>query len=93
MLDRLAQEYEGRTVVAVCHAGVILASMRLLLGIGRPGTGARLVATNTGLTEWEWEPGLGRWTLHSFNEVSHLLPLVRPQAGPERPAATGSGAA
>ena len=29
---RLAVEYEGRTVVAVCHAGVIMASMRLLLG-------------------------------------------------------------
>jgi probable phosphoglycerate mutase len=91
VLDRLAREYEGRTVVAVCHAGVILASMRLLLGIGRPGTGARLVATNTGLTEWEWEPGPGRWTLHSFNEVSHLLPAgPAPQPVPaSKPEATG----
>jgi probable phosphoglycerate mutase len=76
MLVRLAREYEGRTVVAVCHAGVIMASIRLLLGIGRVGVGARLQPTNTGLTEWEWESEPGRWTLHSFNETSHLLPTI-----------------
>jgi broad specificity phosphatase PhoE len=77
VLERLAKEYGGRTVVAVCHAGVIMASMRMLLGVGQPGTGARLQPTNTGLTEWEWQPGPGRWTLHSFNEASHLLPGKR----------------
>jgi probable phosphoglycerate mutase len=79
MLERLAKEYEGRTVVAVCHAGVIMASLRVVLGIGRPGTGARLAPTNTGLTEWEWEPRPGRWTLHSFNETSHLRTIVSPR--------------
>ena len=39
-LDRLAREYTGQTVVAVCHAGVIMASMRLLLGVPAPWTGA-----------------------------------------------------
>jgi probable phosphoglycerate mutase len=73
MLGRLAREYEDRTVVAVCHAGVIMASMRVLLGFAQPGTGTRLQPTNTGLTEWEWEPEPRRWTLHSFNETSHLL--------------------
>jgi broad specificity phosphatase PhoE len=72
VLQRLAQEYEGRTVVAVCHAGVIQASLRVLLGAGPVGTGARVKPTNTGLTEWGWEPGPGRWTLHSFNETCHL---------------------
>jgi probable phosphoglycerate mutase len=74
VLERLAHEYDGRTVVAVCHAGVIMASLRVLLGSGRPGTGARAQPTNTGLTEWEWEPDPGRWTLHSFNETCHLFP-------------------
>ena len=64
----------GRTVVAVCHAGVIQASLRVLLGAGPVGTGARVKPTNTGLTEWGWEPGPGRWTLHSFNETCHLHP-------------------
>ena len=54
-LDRLAREYEGRTVVAVCHAGVIMASMRLLLGILHADISAQLRPTNTGLTEWEHE--------------------------------------
>jgi broad specificity phosphatase PhoE len=91
VLERLAQEYEGRTVVAVCHAGVIAASVRLLLGVSRPGTGGRLAPTNTGLTEWDWEPEPGRWTLHSFNEASHLLPIARAAAAgrASRPEPTG----
>jgi broad specificity phosphatase PhoE len=81
MLGRLAQEYEGQTVVAACHAGVIMASMRVLLGIPRTGQSTRLQPTNTGLTEWGWDPGRGQWTLHSFNEASHLLALFRAHAG------------
>jgi probable phosphoglycerate mutase len=78
MLDRLAAEYDGRTVVAVCHAGVIMASLRVLLGMPRSAaSAARLQPTNTGLTEWEHDPVLDRWSLHSFNETSHLLSLVR----------------
>jgi probable phosphoglycerate mutase len=73
MLERVAHDYEGQTVVAVCHAGVIMASMRVLLGIPHPGSGARLRPTNTGLTEWEHDASLDRWTLHSFNDASHLL--------------------
>jgi probable phosphoglycerate mutase len=75
MLLRVADDYKGRTVVAVCHAGVIMASVRMLLGIPHPGTGARLRPTNTGLTEWEHDLTLDRWTLHSFNETGHLLDL------------------
>jgi broad specificity phosphatase PhoE len=93
VLERLAQAYEGRTVVAVCHAGVIMASMRVLLGIKQPVNGARLAPTNTGLTEWGWEPQRGRWTLHTFNEACHLVPsprLTPAQAGQaSRPAPTG----
>lgn len=72
-LARLADEYAGRTVVAVCHAGVIMASMRLLLGILHADVSAQLRPTNTGLTEWEHDPIGGTWTLRSFNESVHLL--------------------
>jgi probable phosphoglycerate mutase len=81
-LERVARDYEGQTVVAVCHAGVIMASMRVLLGIPYCSCG-RLRPTNTGLTEWEHDASLDRWTLHSFNEASHLLGLA-PLGGPER---------
>lgn len=75
VLRRLAVEHSGKTVVAVCHAGVIGASLRVLLGIPHPGPGSRVQPTNTGLTEWEHDPALDRWTLHAFNETAHLLEL------------------
>jgi len=78
MLDDIARDHVDQHVVAVCHAGVIMASLRILLGIPRPGTGAQLRPTNTGLTEWEHDASLDRWTLHSFNEASHLLGLDPP---------------
>lgn len=71
-LDHLSREHEGRTVVAVCHGGVIAASMRLLLGTDPDGHG-RVQPSNTGITEWEWEPDPDRWTLHAFNDTAHLL--------------------
>lgn len=76
VLERLGEEHEGRTVVAVCHAGVISASVRMLLGTHQQASGARLHPSNTGLTEWEWEPDPGRWTLHTFNEATHLQRLA-----------------
>jgi probable phosphoglycerate mutase len=75
-LCRLAKEYEGKTVVAVCHAGVIMASLRVFLGIPHPGTGNRLRPSNTGLTEWEHDAEHDRWTLHTFNEAVHLLAVT-----------------
>ncbi len=75
MLERMIREHEGQTVVAVCHAGVVMATMRLLLTIPRTGSRARMQPTNTGLTEWEHDPALGRWTLHRFNDASHLVTL------------------
>lgn len=75
MLERVASEYAGKTVVAVCHAGVIMASIRNLLGVPHPGTGTKLRPTNTGMTEWEHDDELGGWALHSFNEATHLIGL------------------
>ena len=75
MLERVSREYPDQTVVAVCHAGVIMASVRLLLGVPHPGTGAQLRPSNTGLTEWEHDAELDRWMLHSFNDAGHLAGL------------------
>jgi broad specificity phosphatase PhoE len=75
MFERITEEFTDRTVVAVCHAGVITASMRVLLGIPHPGTGTRMRPTNTGRTEWEHDHGFDRWTLHSFNGSTHLFAL------------------
>jgi broad specificity phosphatase PhoE len=75
-LERLARDHVDQTVVAVCHAGVIMASVRAIFDIPHPGTRARLQPTNTGLTEWEHDPLLDRWTLRTFNDASHLLDLT-----------------
>ncbi len=77
-LERVARDHADQTVVVVCHAGVIQASVRVLFGVPHPGTGAQLRPTNTGLTEWHHDRSTGRWTLHSFNEADHLLGLARP---------------
>jgi broad specificity phosphatase PhoE len=74
-LDRFVREYADQTVVAVCHAGVIMASMRILLAIADRGASAQLRPTNTGLTEWAYDPARNRWTLHTFNDAAHLLRL------------------
>lgn len=71
VLDRLASEHAGQTVVAVAHAGLIMAAMRLRLGILEPAISAQLRPSNTGLTEWECTDGT--WTLRSYNEAVHLL--------------------
>ena len=75
VLDRLATEHADRTVVAVCHRGGLAASVRRLLGTGEDADGS-IQPTNTGLTEWEWDAGRARWTLHAFIETSHLLDLA-----------------
>jgi probable phosphoglycerate mutase len=74
--EEIAAEFADQTVVAVCHAGVIMASIRVLFGIAHPRNETRLRSSNTGMTEWEYEPDFDRWTLHSFNEHTHLLNLA-----------------
>ena len=78
MLQRMAADHPDETVVAVCHAGVITAAVRGVLGIPHEGDGAQLRPSNTGLTELEHDPVLDRWTLDSFNETAHLLALATP---------------
>jgi probable phosphoglycerate mutase len=74
--EQIAVDFADQTVVAVCHAGVIMASIRVLFGLPHPGTGTQFRPVNTGLTEWEYDPNVDRWTLHSFNERTHLLGLL-----------------
>lgn len=69
-LAGLAAAYEGRTVLAVSHAGFIMASMLVLLDIPRPGNTTWLDPDNTGITEWAF--GKGQWRLIRFNDTAHL---------------------
>ncbi len=74
VMTRLAAEHRRRTVMAVCHAGVIAASLRVRLGAPGAAHSPRLLPTHTGLTEWEFDDTLSRWTLRSYNDARHLEP-------------------
>lgn len=91
MLDRMAREYRDQRVVAVCHAGVIMASLRILLGVATA-SDTQMRPTNTGLTEWSYDPDRQRWTLHTFNDAAHLLSLEAARLRAEgREAETATG--
>jgi probable phosphoglycerate mutase len=66
-----AERHAGRTVVAVTHAGFIVASLLVLFDIPRPGTGAYLEPAHTSLTEWEVSSAT--WTLVRYNDIAHML--------------------
>ena len=70
-MHRFATDHAGQTVVAVTSAGVIAASLRLRFS-GGPAGGPRLVPTNTGVTEWEFDEATTRWTLRTYDDVHHL---------------------
>ena len=73
MIAVIQRVTRASVTIAATVRGEIRHGLLVLLGIGHPGTGTRIHPTNTGLTDWEWEPSPGRWTLHSFNEATHLL--------------------
>ena len=61
--------YPDQTVLAVTHAGFIVASMLVIFDIP-PTNRGWLEPTYTSLTEWKTTPE--RWTLVRYNDVSHL---------------------
>ena len=70
-LERLATRFSDRTVVAVTHAGFVVASVLVLFDIPRPGTGARLEPAHASITEWRYTDST--WHLVRFNDVRHVL--------------------
>jgi len=69
-LQRLADQYGGQTVLAVTHAGFIIATLFVTFAIPRPGIGARLDPRYTSLTIWETTAG--SWRLERYNDTWHL---------------------
>ncbi|HEX8228127.1 MAG TPA: histidine phosphatase family protein [Chloroflexia bacterium] len=74
-LHRIAHEHEGKTVVLVCHGGVVDGSLIGLLGLGtfyRPAF--TLDTDNTAITHWQHfeQDGVPRWQLVKYNDALHL---------------------
>lgn len=70
-MQRLAREYPGATVMTVSHSGLISASLRVRFGGPLVG-GLRLVPTNTGMTEWDFDETSEVWTLRTYDDARHL---------------------
>jgi probable phosphoglycerate mutase len=79
-LHRLLEEYRGKTIVLVCHGGIIEAAFMYFLetsGFGFPR--AVVEARHTAITHWEQGdyPGFpGVWVLRCFNDDRHLESLI-----------------
>lgn len=79
----LARRHRGQLVVAVCHGGVVEATMLRLGRMGEPSDRLGLPTRHTSLTEWE-RCG-DRWRLVRYNDAAHLTGLVAVDgAGPRR---------
>jgi len=79
-LNALTQRYEGRTIVVVCHGGVIDASFHLFLRLSTLHLPPSYFDTqNTSITHWYRTEDNGYhppcWTLEKYNDIMHLRDL------------------
>ncbi|MBC8136912.1 MAG: histidine phosphatase family protein [Fibrella sp.] len=78
-LTRIAREHFGRTVVIVCHGGVIDGSLVHFFGMNAHAfPAARLHTLNTSLTHWTYSARKGKWgwRLNYYNDTRHLEGLT-----------------
>lgn len=67
-LDDLVAAHPGQLVVAVCHAGVVEASILTKLPVAGGTDGARLQLRTRHASMTTWEIDGGRWRLFTYNE-------------------------
>ncbi|MGI8687978.1 MAG: histidine phosphatase family protein [Thermomicrobiales bacterium] len=75
-LHRIADEHGGKTVVIICHGGIIDGSMICFFGMNTQAVPAADLHThNTSITHWERRARPDRpprWRLIAYNDVAHL---------------------
>lgn len=80
-LNRITRQYEGKTIVVVCHGGVIDASFHFFMHLSTLYIPSSYFDTyNTSITHWYrtmqnpegYPPG---WTLERYNDIMHLRDL------------------
>jgi probable phosphoglycerate mutase len=83
-LYRIADAYDGKTVVIVCHGGVVDTSLLLGLGMATiaPAIG-QFHTHNTSITEWERgllspRSDIKRWRLLRYNDDLHIRDIGAP---------------
>lgn len=99
-LDRITHEYAGRTVVVVCHAGVIECAFLHFFHLATPAVPlVQFQTQNTSITSWQHRGNevAQRWRLLAYNDAMHLFEpagkpidwgalVASPGAGVDRPA-------
>jgi probable phosphoglycerate mutase len=76
-LEKLLADHAGRTVVVVCHGGVISAASHRFMGSSLDRGVARFEPANTSITEWVHRPEAEvHWLLARFNDASHAHGLA-----------------
>lgn len=74
-IERITRMYEGKTIVIVCHGGVIDGSFVYFFGFNTMSLPPIEFRThNTSLTHWarHVHNGRARWQLMGYNDIAHL---------------------
>ena len=75
-LDRIARQHRDKSVVIVCHGGVIEGSFVYFFGLNSlAGLPVRFNTHNTSITHWKHDPPgdpSPRWRLMRYNDDAHL---------------------
>ncbi|MCS6882273.1 MAG: histidine phosphatase family protein [Oscillochloridaceae bacterium] len=74
-LTRITSEHAGKTIVVICHGGVIDASFVHFFHMpGMVVPAADFHTRNTSITHWELvqRRGRGLWRLNCYNDIAHL---------------------
>ena len=78
-LERITHQYEGKTLVLVCHGGVIDSSLVYFFKMGWPTVpSTQLYIQNTGITHWQKnsnKQGKAVWKLRRYNDIMHLYDI------------------
>lgn len=100
-LTRITRTHKGKTIVIVCHGGVIDGSFLFFFGLNTLALPPTYFGThNTSITQWEQFTynGSDRWRLVSYNDATHLRGIgvhesirwedisPEPDSGSDRPA-------
>lgn len=79
LIEELLQEYPGKTVMLVCHGGVIEAAFDHIYNVG-PWRRCEVWTHNTAVSYFEYvaHPRREAWRLHFHNRVDHLTSIEGP---------------
>lgn len=74
-IGAVVEEHAGRTIVVVCHGGVIVGAASLLTEGGFTGVLRWAPPQHTSISQWVhgWGPGDDPWLLERYNDHSHVL--------------------